>query len=126
MLTQIFHAAKLESQRPLPFAYKILNEGLYGTATILKIISDKHNVYPHLATKFLDISYEQADFDAASCLRAALLGRAGVRPRVHQLLAVVARADPQGKAPLYRQRLLKSAQGNIRKEQACFDQAASN
>jgi type IV secretory pathway TraG/TraD family ATPase VirD4 len=34
MLTQIFHAAKLENQRPLPFAYKILNEGLYGTATI--------------------------------------------------------------------------------------------
>ena len=64
MLTQIFHAAKLERQRPLPFAYKILNEGLYGTATILKIISDKHNVYPHLATKFLDISYEQADFDS--------------------------------------------------------------
>jgi hypothetical protein len=64
MLTQIFHAAKLENQRPLPFAYKILNEGLYGAATILKIIADKHNFYPHLATKFLDISYEQADFDS--------------------------------------------------------------
>src|SRR5512147_1162777 len=64
MLTQIFHAAKLEKQRPLPFAYKILNDGLYGTATILKIISDKHKFYPHLATKFLDISYEQADFDS--------------------------------------------------------------
>jgi type IV secretory pathway TraG/TraD family ATPase VirD4 len=64
MLTQIFHAAKLERQRALPFAYKILNEGLYGTATILKIISDKHTFYPHLATKFLDISYEQADFDS--------------------------------------------------------------
>jgi hypothetical protein len=32
MLTQILHAAKLEKQRPLPFTYKILNEGLYGTA----------------------------------------------------------------------------------------------
>src|SRR5512133_3495667 len=64
MLTQIFHAAKLENQRPLPFAYKILNEGLYGTATILEIISDKHKFYPHLATKVLDISYEQADFDS--------------------------------------------------------------
>jgi type IV secretion system protein VirD4 len=64
MLTQIFHAAKLENQRPLPFTYKILNEGLYGTATILKIIADKHNFYPHLATKFLDISYEQTDFDS--------------------------------------------------------------
>jgi hypothetical protein len=39
MLTQIFHAAKLEKQRALPFTYKILNEGIYGTATILKIIS---------------------------------------------------------------------------------------
>src|SRR5512132_3053677 len=64
MLTQIFHAAKLENQRPLPFTYKILNEGLYGTATILEIISDKHKFYPHLATKFLDVSYEQADFDS--------------------------------------------------------------
>ena len=63
MLTQIFHAAKLENQRPLP-SYKILNEGLYRTATILKIISDKHNFYPNLSTKFLDISYEQADFDS--------------------------------------------------------------
>jgi hypothetical protein len=54
----------VENQRPLPFTYKILNEGLYGIATILKIISDKHNFYPHLATKFLDISYEQADFNS--------------------------------------------------------------
>jgi type IV secretory pathway TraG/TraD family ATPase VirD4 len=64
MLTQIFHAAKLENQRALPFTYKILNEGLYATATILKIISDKHDFYPRLVTKFLDISYEQADFNS--------------------------------------------------------------
>ena len=63
MLTQIFHAAILEGQRALPFTYKILNEGLYAAATILKIISDKHHFYPDLATKFLDISYEQAEFN---------------------------------------------------------------
>jgi type IV secretion system protein VirD4 len=64
MLTQVFHAAKLENQYALPFTYRILNEGLYGTATILKIISEKHNFYPHLATKFLDIAYERADFES--------------------------------------------------------------
>ena len=63
MLTQILHAAKLEGERALPFTYKILNEGLFGTATILKIISDKHHFYPDLATKFLDTSYDKADFE---------------------------------------------------------------
>jgi type IV secretion system protein VirD4 len=62
MLTQIFLAARLEGERPLPFTYKIINEGLYGAATILEIISEKHNCYPNLATVFLDISYEKANF----------------------------------------------------------------
>ena len=64
MLTQIFIAARLEAQRPLPFTYKMLNEGLYGVASILKIISDKYNYYPNLATKFLDIPYKMADFES--------------------------------------------------------------
>jgi hypothetical protein len=64
MLTQIFIAARLEAQRPLPFTYKMLNEGLYGVASILKIISDKYNYYPNLATKFLDIPYNMADFES--------------------------------------------------------------
>jgi type IV secretory pathway TraG/TraD family ATPase VirD4 len=62
MLVQILHAARLEHERPLPFTYKILNEGLYGVATILEIISKKHNFYPNLATKFLDINYDIANF----------------------------------------------------------------
>jgi type IV secretion system protein VirD4 len=62
MLTQIFHAARLERQRPLPFTYKILNEGLIGVVTILEIISRKYNCYPNLATKFLDIGINDADF----------------------------------------------------------------
>jgi type IV secretion system protein VirD4 len=65
MLVQIFHAARLEGERPLPFRYKMLNEGLYGVATILEIISKKHDHYPNLATKFLDISYDKADFKSS-------------------------------------------------------------
>ena len=64
MLTQIFIAARLEKQRPLPFTYKMMNEGLYGVATILEIISEKYHYYPNLATKFLDISYDKADFNS--------------------------------------------------------------
>jgi type IV secretion system protein VirD4 len=62
MLVQIFHAARLEGQRLLPFTYKMMNEGLFGVVTILEIISEKHNYYPNLATKFLDINYDKADF----------------------------------------------------------------
>src|SRR3712207_3163405 len=75
MLVQIFRAARLEEarlkamglegERPLPYAYKMLNKGLYGVATILEVISEKHNFYPNLATKFLDINYDMADFDNA-------------------------------------------------------------
>jgi type IV secretion system protein VirD4 len=62
MLTQIFLAARLEGERPLPFAYRIMNEGLAGAATILEIISQKHQVYPNLATVFLDVDFNNADF----------------------------------------------------------------
>ena len=62
MLTQIFLAARFEKQRPLPFAQKIMYEGFLGVATILEIISRKHNVYPNLATRFLDVDFANADF----------------------------------------------------------------
>jgi type IV secretion system protein VirD4 len=62
MLTQIFLAARLEKQRPLPFAQKIMYEGFLGVATILEIISQKHKVYPNLATRFLDVDFANADF----------------------------------------------------------------
>jgi type IV secretory pathway TraG/TraD family ATPase VirD4 len=64
MLTQIFIAATLEGERGLPFTYKMMNEGFYGAATTLEIISEKHNYYPNLATTFLDISYDKADFNS--------------------------------------------------------------
>ena len=63
MLTQIFLAARLEEQRPLPFTQKIMYEGFLGAATILEIISQKHHVYPNLATRFLDVDFAHADFN---------------------------------------------------------------
>jgi type IV secretion system protein VirD4 len=63
MLTQIFHAAVLERQRALPFTLRIINEGFIGAVTILEIISQKHNIYPNLATVFLDVPIKDADFD---------------------------------------------------------------
>jgi Type IV secretory system Conjugative DNA transfer len=63
MLTQIFLAARLEEQRPLPFTQKIMYEGFLGAATILEIISQKHHLYPNLATRFLDVDFQHADFN---------------------------------------------------------------
>ena len=62
MLVAIFAAAVLEGERALPFTYKLMNEGLYATASILAILSHKHNAYPNLAKKFLDTDYDKADF----------------------------------------------------------------
>ena len=62
MLTQIFLAARLEGERPLPFTQKIIYEGFLGAATILEIISQKHHVYPNLATRFLDVDFGHANF----------------------------------------------------------------
>jgi type IV secretion system protein VirD4 len=64
MLVAIFHAAVLQEERALPFTYKLMNEGLYASATILEIISQKHNAYPNLAKKFLDTDYDKADFES--------------------------------------------------------------
>jgi type IV secretion system protein VirD4 len=64
MLVAIFTAAVLEGERALPFTYKLMNEGPYATASILEIISRKHNAYPNLAKKFLDTDYDKADFES--------------------------------------------------------------
>jgi type IV secretory pathway TraG/TraD family ATPase VirD4 len=60
MLVQIFTAAWLEGYRALPFTYFVLNEGLAGVAKILQQMTQKHQYYPNLATKFLDMTYEKA------------------------------------------------------------------
>jgi type IV secretion system protein VirD4 len=64
MLVAIFHAAILEGERVLPFTYKLMNEGLYGAATTLERLSQKHNATPNLAKMFLDTDYDKADFDS--------------------------------------------------------------
>ena len=64
MLKAMFGAARLEGERPLPFTYELMNRGFFAAATILEIISEKHNHHPNLATEFLDISYDKADFDS--------------------------------------------------------------
>jgi type IV secretory pathway TraG/TraD family ATPase VirD4 len=64
MLTQMFIAATLEGERALPFTYQMINQGFFGAATILEIISEKHHYYPNVATVFLDISYDKADFNS--------------------------------------------------------------
>jgi type IV secretory pathway TraG/TraD family ATPase VirD4 len=66
MLKAIFIAARLEGLRPFPFTYTMMNEGFYGAATILKIITEKFNYYPDLAKMFLDIEYDKADFNSRS------------------------------------------------------------
>jgi type IV secretion system protein VirD4 len=72
MLTQIFHAARLEGERLLPFTQKMIYQGLRSTATDLQTISLKHNVYPNLATRFLDEEYSEEsikDIVKDKCLR---------------------------------------------------------
>jgi type IV secretion system protein VirD4 len=64
MLVAMFHAAVLEGEPVLPFAYKLIHEGLYGAATALERISQKHNATPNLAKMFLDTDYDKADFDS--------------------------------------------------------------
>ena len=57
MLTQIFHAAKAERQRVLPYVSQMMALGLDGVADRL------HAIDPRLATKFLDRKIEHADID---------------------------------------------------------------
>ena len=62
MLTQIFHAARLEAKRLLPFTQQMIYSGLPGAAFTLEEISQKHDFYPNLATRFLDVDILHADF----------------------------------------------------------------
>src|SRR5436305_2776186 len=56
MLTQLFAAAKLEQQSPLPYARHLIRLGLQACAARLNAIS------PELATQFLDVNYKDATF----------------------------------------------------------------
>ncbi len=56
MLTQIFHAARIEGIRLLPYAGQMMNEPLQGVAERLNALD------PVLATRFLDVRYAEANF----------------------------------------------------------------
>src|SRR2546421_607846 len=53
---ELFAAAKLENQSPLPYARHLIRSGLQACAARL------HAVSPELATQFLDVSYTDANF----------------------------------------------------------------
>ncbi len=55
MLTQLFLAARAEGRSPLPYIQEITRKGLPGAAERLNVIN------PRLATKFLDVSFKQAE-----------------------------------------------------------------
>ncbi|MFL5697233.1 MAG: type IV secretory system conjugative DNA transfer family protein [Ktedonobacteraceae bacterium] len=56
MLSQLFAAAKLEGAAPLPYARHSIRAGLSACAARL------HAVSPELATQFLDVQYQDANF----------------------------------------------------------------
>jgi len=56
MLSQLFAAAKLEGAAPLPYARQSIRLGLSACAARL------HAVSPELATQFLDVQYQDANF----------------------------------------------------------------
>ncbi|MFZ3168424.1 MAG: type IV secretory system conjugative DNA transfer family protein [Candidatus Methanoperedens sp.] len=57
MLTQLFLAARSEGQPPFPYVRKTIRKGLRSAAERLNIIK------PELATKFLDVKYDDANFE---------------------------------------------------------------
>jgi type IV secretion system protein VirD4 len=62
MLTQLFLAARLERRSLLPFVQEMIGLGLIGVSEKLEMLSRLHNMQPNLATKFLDVDIDNADF----------------------------------------------------------------
>jgi len=56
MLSQLFAAAKLEGIPPLPYVRSLMRSGLSACARRLNAVS------PELATQFLDVNYQDANF----------------------------------------------------------------
>jgi type IV secretion system protein VirD4 len=56
MLSQLFAAAKLEAVPPLPYVRSLMRSGLSACARRLNAVS------PELATQFLDVNYQDANF----------------------------------------------------------------
>jgi type IV secretion system protein VirD4 len=76
MLTQLFLAARLEELAPMPYVRQIIRLGLAGAAKHLQEIS------PDLATQFLDVRYEEANFTDRFLLSAWGTLTANIKPLV--------------------------------------------
>jgi type IV secretion system protein VirD4 len=74
MLTQVFLAARAEGLPPLPYVRHMIRAGVKDTADRLNAIN------PDLATQFLDIRYEDANFDDRFLLSAWGTLTARLRP----------------------------------------------
>jgi type IV secretion system protein VirD4 len=74
MLTQIFLAARAEGLPPLPYVRHMIRSGLQDTVDRLNLIN------PDLATQFLDVRYEAANFDDRFLLSAWGTLTARMRP----------------------------------------------
>jgi len=61
MLTQMFRAARIEEQRPIPYAAYLLHLGPIDTAIRLNAVSRRAGLPPdkNLATRFLDVKFER-------------------------------------------------------------------
>ena len=62
MLTQIFMAGTHEGYPLLPYALQMVYLGLADAARKLERVTQKYNLYPNLATRFLDMDIRSADF----------------------------------------------------------------
>ncbi len=74
MLTQLFLAARIEGVPPLPYVRRIIRLGLTGAARRL------HELSPELATQFLDVRFEEANFTDRFLLSAWGTLTASVKP----------------------------------------------
>ena len=66
MLTQLFKAARIEGYSPLSYAGHFIHLGIHAAAKRLEELSISRNLPPknNLATRFLDVTYEDADFES--------------------------------------------------------------
>src|SRR6266581_3977161 len=74
MLTQLFLAARKEGAPPLPYTRQITRLGLAGAAKRL------HELSPELATQFLDVGFEEANFTDRFLLSAWGTLTASIKP----------------------------------------------
>jgi type IV secretion system protein VirD4 len=74
MLTQLFLAARLEKAPPLPYVRRLIRQGLLTAADRLNSLS------PELATQFLDVDFEEANFSDRFLLSAWGTLSARIRP----------------------------------------------